>query len=106
MFNSCFGVRMRLRGQKRVPRPPARITAWTVSLSVGMTVFLCILTWIARRGYEHPRFFLRIEAMASNHRGNKPAFPPFVMKITEIASGHVVWIARPANHSFAFQKYP
>jgi len=27
MFNSCFGVRVRLRGQKRVPRPPARITA-------------------------------------------------------------------------------
>jgi hypothetical protein len=33
MFNSCFGVRIRLRGQKRVPRPPARITACVVSLS-------------------------------------------------------------------------
>src|SRR5579863_6126892 len=29
MFRSCFGVRIRLRGQKRVPRPPARSTAQT-----------------------------------------------------------------------------
>ena len=27
MFSSCFGMRMRLRGQKRVPRPPASNTA-------------------------------------------------------------------------------
>jgi len=32
MFRSCFGVRVRLRGQKRVPRPPARIRAWIASL--------------------------------------------------------------------------
>src|SRR5215475_1935708 len=31
MFSNCFGVLLRLRGQKRVPRPPARITACTVS---------------------------------------------------------------------------
>src|SRR5882724_2126373 len=31
IFRSCFGVRVRLRGQKRVPRPPARITAWVAS---------------------------------------------------------------------------
>jgi hypothetical protein len=28
MLRSCFGVRVRLRGQKRVPRPPARMTAY------------------------------------------------------------------------------
>ena len=27
IFRSCLGVRVRLRGQKRVPRPPARRTA-------------------------------------------------------------------------------
>src|SRR5271156_4689673 len=27
MFSNCLGVRTRLRGQKRVPRPPARSTA-------------------------------------------------------------------------------
>ena len=27
MLSNCLGVRVRLRGQKRVPRPPARITA-------------------------------------------------------------------------------
>src|SRR5258707_2104525 len=31
IFRSCFGVRARLRGQKRVPRPPARITTWVAS---------------------------------------------------------------------------
>src|SRR5580704_2283078 len=36
MFSNCFGVRVRLRGQKRVPRPPARMTAWVVSFSVGI----------------------------------------------------------------------
>src|SRR5580700_2357225 len=34
IFNSCFGVCMRLRGQKRVPRPPASSTA-----HVGMVFF-------------------------------------------------------------------
>ena len=29
IFSSCFGVRVRLRGQKRVPRPPASSTAHT-----------------------------------------------------------------------------
>ena len=28
ILSNCFGVHVRLRGQKRVPRPPARITAW------------------------------------------------------------------------------
>src|ERR1700683_1045327 len=42
MFNSCLGVRVRLRGQKRVPRPPARITACVLNLSVAMCSFaLC-----------------------------------------------------------------
>ena len=27
IVSNCFGVRVRLRGQKRVPRPPARMTA-------------------------------------------------------------------------------
>src|SRR5882672_4495292 len=36
IFRSCLGVRVRLRGQKRVPRPPARITAWTGSFSSGI----------------------------------------------------------------------
>jgi hypothetical protein len=36
MFSSCFGVRVRLRGQNRVPRPPARITACIVSFSVAI----------------------------------------------------------------------
>ncbi len=34
IFKSCLGVRVRLRGQKRVPRPPARMTACAVSFSV------------------------------------------------------------------------
>ena len=27
MFSNCLGERVRLRGQKRVPRPPARMMA-------------------------------------------------------------------------------
>jgi len=37
MLRSCFGVRVRLRGQKRVPRPPARTTAWTFSFSFAIS---------------------------------------------------------------------
>src|SRR6202011_1647411 len=37
MLSSCLGVRVRLRGQKRVPRPPARITACAVSFSAAMS---------------------------------------------------------------------
>ena len=33
ILSNCLGVRVRLRGQKRVPRPPARITAWACSSS-------------------------------------------------------------------------
>src|SRR5271168_32999 len=36
MLSNCLGVRVRLRGQNRVPRPPARITAWVCSFSVGI----------------------------------------------------------------------
>ena len=32
MLSNCLGVRWRLRGQKRVPRPPARMMAWAGSL--------------------------------------------------------------------------
>jgi len=35
MFKSCLGVRVRLRGQKRVPRPPARMMACVVSFSIA-----------------------------------------------------------------------
>src|SRR6202158_2579246 len=38
MFDSCLGVLVRLRGQNRVPRPPARMTACTGSFSVGIGV--------------------------------------------------------------------
>src|SRR5690348_1773936 len=36
ILRSCLGVLVRLRGQKRVPRPPARMTAWVVRFSEGM----------------------------------------------------------------------
>src|SRR5271169_1647168 len=36
MFSNCLGVRVLLRGQKRVPRPPARITAWMLSFGFDM----------------------------------------------------------------------
>src|ERR1700736_2307341 len=36
MLRSCLGVRVRLRGQKRVPRPPARMTACAVSFSAAI----------------------------------------------------------------------
>ena len=36
MFSSCFGVRVRLRGQNRVPRPPARITACVTNFWLGI----------------------------------------------------------------------
>jgi hypothetical protein len=64
------------------------------------------MPWIARGSYEQASFLLRIEAMAPEYCGNKPTLPLFVMKIPGIASSHVVWIARPRNYSFAFQKYP
>src|SRR2546430_4452522 len=47
MFKSCFGVRVRLRGQKRVPRPPARITACVVSFSFTLFAHSKIVCAIA-----------------------------------------------------------
>src|ERR1700691_5293117 len=44
MFSSCFGVLMRLRGQKRVPRPPARSTAHVGIVLIAKEFFLAPLT--------------------------------------------------------------
>jgi hypothetical protein len=34
MFKSCLGLFFRLRGQKRVPRPPAMMTAYMPDLII------------------------------------------------------------------------
>src|SRR5258708_13186250 len=55
IFSNCLGVRVRLRGQKRVPRPPAKITACVVSLSAAISVpsyVPCLIEDCAARGRD------------------------------------------------------
>src|SRR5258708_40218871 len=104
MLRSCLGVRVRLRGQKRVPRPPARITAWICSFSVGIAIFLKFFVRIARSRDDQARFILWIVVTTSEFCGNEPALTRLVNKLAGMARAkHPLMCGRPGNCPFSFK---
>src|SRR5215469_1617366 len=97
IFRSCLGVRVRLRGQKRVPRPPARTTACVTNFSLGIEKYFLIknrlFDFLARMilletiaqgpqignvASQQFRGFLRVYWQGAQTCGNQPAFTALV----------------------------
>src|SRR5215472_14249508 len=97
IFRSCLGVRVRLRGQNRVPRPPARTTACVSNFSLGieksfliknrffdffprMILLETIAQGLQIRNVAPQQFrgFLRVYWQCAQTCGNQPAFTALV----------------------------